>query len=121
MRITKFKIVSQNPEEVEFILTRKTKMTTTSCVSQEVDDVGNVISPRHPFPVTPPTNEISEELEAISLPTRTPAKVIILETDQGPTEAGLEEMQVDTQRMRPVRIDTLMRQNVRKINPGTLF
>lgn len=131
-RITKFKVIpqtivdgqSQGPlrsEEVEFVVTRYTKMTTTTSMTTEVDEDGNVISPHYPLPVQPPTNEIDEYMEAISLPSREPATVIVLETTDGQTEAGRDKDQFDNEVKKPINISELMRQDVRKVNPNNLF
>jgi len=121
MRITKFKITTQYPEDETFILTRSIITTTTSKMSQETDESGNIISALRQPTFEPPTMEINESMSAIGKTSRQPAKVTILETDQGPTEDGLAEMTDDISRMKPVRIDELLRGGLRKVNPHDLF
>ena len=121
MRITKFKIIPQFPEDETFLLTRSIVTTATNKMTQETDENGNIISARQAPTVEPPTVTTEEVMSAIGKPSGSPANVIILETDQGPTEAGVAEMTGDMDKMRPVRIDDLLRGGVRKVDPKNLF
>lgn len=121
MRIVKYRIESQAPEDETFEVTKETKVIVTTKLTQETDDCGNLISFRHPYPVHPPQNSIEETITAIGKQSKMPAKVVILETDEGPTKEFINEAEADRQRLQPVRIDHLMRSDVRKINPNDLF
>ena len=128
MRITKFKIEPINPntgekfsEDETFEVTRETRMITKSRYMQETDENGNLISDRHPYPMTPPENETIESITATGMQRKQPSTVIILETDKGLTQEGLDLDKSNTSRARPVRIDELMRSDVRKIDKNSLF
>lgn len=101
-RIKKYSIKSQRDEEVEFEITRITKTTNTLESTMRVDDNGNIISARAGMDQKN-TVEVQEAITAVSLPSRTPAAVIIEET----TDANKSwENKDQSERPEPAKIDT---------------
>lgn len=78
MIIKKYKLTAENSSEVEFEVTRIRRTTTTTSYIETVDDEGNIISLREERKPKAETT-IDEGLSAVSLPSRMPANVEILE------------------------------------------
>lgn len=89
-RIKKYKINSKFPEEVEFRVTRITRITQEMTLTEEVDEFGNITSPRG-TQSSPPKTTVEEGIMAVSLPSQTPAEVVILETEEGAVESYKKE------------------------------
>jgi hypothetical protein len=119
-RIIKFRIKGNSLDET-FRLTRTTIFKTISSITRETDENGEMISP-HEIPINNSRVEIDEELSAFGIQSREPAEVIILETDNGPTQTGLSEINANNEIPQPVRIDNLFRPGPpRKIDSKNLF
>jgi hypothetical protein len=121
MRITKFKIIPKNPEDETFHLTREIKTIMISSITHETDEFGNIISARERPVVNPPVNKVEEVLTAVGTSSGQKAQVIVLETDSGPTEEGLSELNNESARAKPVSLNSIMNSGIRKINPDSLF
>ena len=121
MRITKFKIESTIPEDETFLMTRETKVQTVNKITQEVDDVGNIISARRAPQEHPTINETFEKITAVGVQSGEEAKVIVLETDIGPTDEGVADLRDSSERLRPQKINDIMKGSIKKINPDNLF
>jgi hypothetical protein len=120
MFIKKFRLISENPTENEFETTRTRKTNSIMSIRSITDDEGNVISANR---VIPPTikNNITEEITAVSIPSRTPARVEILETIDDQEEISNTETVNDSlvkkekgpiimkgpQRQKPITLDKL--------------
>lgn len=102
MRIKKYKIKSLNSEEVEFEVTKVTETKTTLTVTQKVDGEGNLISARNGIK-TSSQSDVKEGISAVSLPSRTPAEVEILETFESPAELRAKEEIESPSRPKPIR------------------
>jgi len=90
MRIIKYKLTSQNSEEYEFEVTDIIKTETTVTSIRKVDENGTIISARE-VTRTEVKSEVNEGILAVSLPSKTPAIVEIMETDvSGPKISELE-------------------------------
>ena len=103
-KIIRYKLESPVSNDETFQVTRilKTVTTQTAETVQETDENGNIISARVPrtgnitngnIPEIKTNQEIHEGIKAIGLPSGAVAKVTILETSDGVTPEGLEEMQ----------------------------
>ena len=119
MFIEKYKLTSKFSEENEFETTKTRKTYTEFSMTSKTDDEGNQLKQNIP---TPPVHKQYhvEEITAVSLPSRTPAKVEILETidDNPPVEnqnipkefkpkdGGPKVMQGPV-RQRPITLDQL--------------
>lgn len=79
-RIKKFILKPQYSEEYEFETTRVTKRVNTISITERTDDNGNPISDRA-NPNVSAESEMYEEIHAISLPSRQPAKVEVIERE----------------------------------------
>lgn len=84
MKITKFRLVSERPEENTFLVKKIKKSTIFTEEHTITDDQGNQLSVRDPqgkkFNVN---SKETEGIVAYSLPSHTPAHVEILETEEG--------------------------------------
>jgi hypothetical protein len=119
-RIIKFRIKGQSMDET-FRLTRTTIFKTISSITRETDENGEMISP-HEVPMSSSRVEIDEELSAFGVQSKELAQVIILETENGPTQTGLSEINANNTIPQPVRIDDLFRAGQpKKIDPKDLF
>lgn len=83
MIIKKYELISKYPEEYEFEVTKYRKRTINEKRVEIVDSDGNIISP-HNKTAFDQQMDIQEGLSAVSLPSRMPAEVKILETEEGP-------------------------------------
>jgi|ERR1035437_929586 hypothetical protein len=102
-RILKFRIVSDTPEDDTFITTKHTVMETITEMTTETDDAGNMISFRHNDEPRSRVN-IKEGVSAVGKISHKPAKVIILETDDGLTEDGFKQRASDMERKPIIKI-----------------
>ena len=102
-KIKRYKLESEYETDETFEVRTITKTTTVVETIQETDEFGNVISARHmKEPITHPV-QIQEGIKAIALPSKTKAKVTILETTDGLTEDGIKEGQ-EQGRQRPTQL-----------------
>jgi hypothetical protein len=101
MKILKYKLLSQNGEEFEFETTRIVETTTTIKTSKRTDEFGNIISAREGIK-SDVKQDVKEGISAISLPSRTPAIVEIIETDAELVSSN----QIESERSNPVKIKT---------------
>lgn len=83
-KITKYKLKSKFPEELEFEVKRIGRIIQETTLIQEVDEDGNILSPRGTRG-EPAKNSYEEGITAVSLPSRTPAEVTILEVQEDAT------------------------------------
>ena len=90
MIIKKFVVESKNPEEMEFEITKITETTTRVEQVSETDERGNPLS-AIVKPKTTTITKVKEGISALSLPSRTPAFVKILESSQSNEEKTLIE------------------------------
>ena len=102
-KIKKYRLKSQRDEEEEFEVTKITKTIRTTELTQKVDGEGNIISARHGTK-SKNTIETQEGIVAVSLPSRTPAIVEILETEG--EDAIITEAETYSERPKEVKIDT---------------
>lgn len=100
MKITKFRLISERPEETTFLVKKIKKRTIFTEEHIVSDDQGNQLSVRDPngkkFSVS--TKE-TEGIVAYSLPSHTRAHVEILETEDGlngDVDKAVQEMQQST-------------------------
>jgi len=92
-QIKRYKLESEYSTDETFEVKVVKKTTTIIETVQETDEIGNIISARHMQPPVVHPVQIQEGIEAVALPSRTKAKVTILETTDGLTEEGIKEAQ----------------------------
>mgnify|MGYP001560051002 CR=1 FL=1 len=122
MFIKKYKITSKFIEENEFETTKIRKTTTVLTTKTVTDDEGNLISSSSVLPPSVNTY-ITEEITAVSLPSRTPADVEIIERidDQnedkpekeehisGPKKEDGPKIMTGPSRPKPITLDQLQK------------
>jgi len=115
MIIKKYLLKSESGNEYEFEVTKRRISTNSTDTTDVVDDNGNKISMRQPPKITNITQNVEEEIiSAISLPSRKPAIIKIVETqDVSSNIPGINAAEVPnpTGRPKPVRLDPLTKQD----------
>ena len=110
MIIRKYKLTSQLSEEHEFEVTFVRKTINTEYRTTITDDNGNVLSARAKQGFTR-DKQIDDGIQALSLPSRTPAIVEIIKTEEVDLSPSvpMEDLTVPDNRPKSVKIDELNR------------
>lgn len=106
MQILKYRLKAKYSEEVEFEVTKTTKRTIITSTKETVDDGGNKVSARE-RPEVKTEQYMDEEIRAISLPSRSPAEVIVLQVrhDNGSIEDKFDPI---AERPKPINLSEVM-------------
>ena len=94
-KIKRYTLKSKASNDETFEVKKVVKTTHIVETITETDENGNIITVTHQPPPISHKPIIEEGISAIALPSGTQAEVIILETDEGLTEAGKEQERID--------------------------